>query len=406
MLGSSRRVVKGPGRRPQSAKRQQFFGLLARGWTPAAARREVGISRTTSQNWRNGYKTYRHGEVAGFVAPLDPLIVRRVSVRFLSQDERVEIADLHRAGVSVRQIAGRIGRSPSTVSRELRRNGRKDGQYRPFEAHQRAAMRRRRRRLPRWQTTPALEAFLLEHLQQRWSPQQISRELRRLFPREVSMHLCPESIYQAIYRPGSPLTRPPVTRRPARSPLRTGRDHRRAQRRLERRQHRFQTPGLSVHDRPFDPHDRSVPGAWEGDLIVGPSHRSAIGTLVERHTRFVKLIHLPSQDSRALRDALIEQMAGLPAHLRTSITWDQGTEMSRHQEITEALGTRIFFCDAHSPWQRGSNENTNGLLRQYFPKGTDLSRHAPADLQAVADELNNRPRAVLGHRPPPHSSPP
>ncbi|OZB81197.1 MAG: IS30 family transposase, partial [Microbacterium sp. 14-71-5] len=234
----------------------------------------------------------------------------------------------------------------------------------------------------------------------RWSPQQISRELRRRFPDDSAMRLSPESIYQAIYRPDSPLTRPPITRHPARSPLRTGRDHRRAHRRLEQRQHRFTTPGLSVHDRPFDPLDRSVPGAWEGDLIVGPGHRSAIGTLVERHTRFVRLIHLPGQDSRALRDALIDDLADLPVQLRTSITWDQGTEMSRHQDITAALGTKVYFADAHSPWQRGSNENTNGLLRQYFPKGTDLSRHTPADLRAVADELNARPRAVLGHRPP------
>ncbi|MBN9374129.1 MAG: IS30 family transposase [Cellulomonas sp.] len=400
MLASSRRVAKGPGRRRQSAKQAQFFRLLARGWTAAAARREVGISRSTSRNWRNGFKVYRDGEVIGFVPPVDRLTASPITSRFLSQHERIEIADLHRAGKSVRAIAAELGRSPSTVSRELRRNGRRDGQYRPFEAHHKAAMRRRRPRAPRWTTTPALEAFLREHLRQRWSPQQISRELGHQFRDDRQMHLCPESIYQAIYRPGSPLTRPPITRHPARSPLRTGRDHRRAHRRLEQRQHRFTAPGLSIHERPFPPEDRSHVGAWEGDLIVGPGHRSAIGTLVERHTRFVKLIHLPAQDSRALRDALIDDLAGLPAQLRTSITWDQGTEMSRHQDITAALGTKIYFADAHSPWQRGSNENTNGLLRQYFPKGTDLSRHTPADLRAVADELNARPRAVLGHQPP------
>ncbi|WP_425457972.1 IS30 family transposase [Actinotalea subterranea] len=373
---------------------------MARGWTAAAARREVGVSRSTSRNWRNGFKVYRDGEVVGFVPPIDRLAASPISPRFLSQHERIEIADLHRAGQSVRAIAAAVGRSPSTVSRELRRNGRRDGQYRPFEAHHKAAMRRRRPRRPRWLTTPALESFLLEHLRQRWSPQQISRELGLRFPGDAAMSLCPESIYQAIYRPGSPLTRPPIARHPARSPLRTGRDHRRAHRRLEQRRHRFTTPGLTVHDRPFDPTDRTVPGAWEGDLIVGPGHRSAIGTLVERQTRFVRLIHLPRQDSRALADALIDDLASLPTRLRSSITWDQGTEMSRHQEITHALGTRIYFCDAHSPWQRGSNENTNGLLRQYFPKGTDLSRHTPTDLQAVADELNARPRAVLDHRPP------
>ncbi len=397
---SSRRVAKGPGRRRQSAKRAIFFRLLARGWTTADARREVGISRSTSRNWRNGSKVYRDGKVVGLVAPVDRLTVAPISARFLSQAERIEIADLHRAGRSVRAIAAAVDRSASTVSRELRRNGRRDGQYRPFEAHHKAAMRRRRTRAPRWTTNATLEEFLREHLRQRWSPQQISRELRLRFPTDSRMHLCPESIYQAIYRPDSPLSRPPVTRRPARSPLRTGRDHRRAHRRQEQRSHRFTTPGLTVHDRPFEPSDRSVPGAWEGDLIVGPAHRSAIATLVERHTRFVKLVHLPRQDSRALADALITEFFDVPPRLRTSITWDQGTEMSRHQDVTEALGTRVYFCDAHSPWQRGSNENTNGLLRQYFPKGTDLSRHSPADLRAVADELNARPRAVLDHRTP------
>ncbi len=373
--------------------------LLARGWTSAAARREVGISRSGAANWRRGYKVYRDGVVVGFVPPLDPLTVSPISPRFLSQQKRLEIADLRRAGLGVRAIAAKLGRWPSTVSRELTRNGRSDGQYRPFEAHHRAAMRRRRPRPARWSTTPALKEFLIEHLRQRWSPQQIAREARVRLPHNPTMWLCPESIYQAIYAPGSPLTRRAV-RPPERSPLRTGRDHRRAHRRLEQRRHRFTAPGLSIHERPFPPEDRSHVGDWEGDLIVGPGHRSAIGTLVERHTRFVKLIHLSGQDSRALRDAIIDELASLPAQLRTSITWDQGTEMSRHQDITAALGTTVYFAEAHSPWQRGSNENTNGLLRQYFPKGTDLSRHTPADLKFVADERNARPRAVLGHQPP------
>jgi len=293
--------------------------LLARGWTSAAARREVGISRSGAANWRRGYKVYRDGVVVGFVPPLDPLTVSPISPRFLSQQERLEIADLRRAGLGVRAIAAKLGRSPSTVSRERTRNGRSDGQYRPFEAHHRAAMRRRRPRPARWSTTPALKEFLIEHLRQRWSPQQIAREARVRFPHNPTMWLCPESIYQAIYAPGSPLTRRAV-RPPERSPLRTGRDHRRAHRRLEQRRHRFTAPGLSIHERPFPPEDRSHVGDWEGDLIVGPGHRSAIGTLVERHTRFVKLIHLPGQDSRALRDAIIDELASLPAQLRTSIT--------------------------------------------------------------------------------------
>lgn len=183
-------------------------------------------------------------------------------------------------------------------------------------------------------------------------------------------------------------------------PLRTGRDHRRAHTRLTRRRRRFAEPMLSVHQRPFPPQDRSQPGHWEGDVIVGPQHRSAIGTLVERHSRVVKLIHLPRADSFELRDGLLREFAGMPADLLRSITWDQGSEMARHLDITAAIGVPIYFCDAGSPWQRGSNENTNGLLRQYFPKGTDLSRYSRADLLRVELELNHRPRAILNDQTP------
>lgn len=403
MLGvvlSTRRVAKGPGRRPQSGKREQFMRLLSKGWGVAAARREVGVSRTTGNRWKNGYNLYRRGELVGFVAALDPVAERRISARFLSAEERVEIADRLRAGESIRAIAAALGRAPSTISREVRRHGRGDGIYRPFEAHRAAARNRRRPRPARVNANQELHDVVASLLKQRWSPQQISRELRAKHPDRRGMWLSPESIYRAIYQPNSSLCRPPSGRPGARSPLRTGRDHRRAQVRAGHRRRRFATSMITIHERPFAPEDRSEPGHWEGDLIVGPAHRSAIGTLVERHSRVVKLIHLARADSLTLHQALVRELAGLPRHVLRSITWDQGTEMAAHEKIAADLGVRIYFCDPCSPWQRPSNENTNGLLRDYFPKGTDLSIHSRDDLLHVEKELNLRPRAVLGHRPP------
>ena len=239
-----------------------------------------------------------------------------------------------------------------------------------------------------------------ELLSQRWSPQQISRHLRQRFPDDPAMWLCHESIYQAVYQPGSPLMRPSPLAPQHRSPLRTGRDHRRAQQRTDRRRPRFEQPMLSIHQRPFPPEDRAEAGHWEGDLIIGKDQQSAIGTLVERQTRLVRLLHLPQRDGDTLHDALRARLGDLPPALRRSITWDQGTEMARHLTITETLGAPVYFCDSRSPWQRGSNENTNGLLRDYFPKGTDLRVHSAEHLLAVENELNNRPRRVLDDRSP------
>ena len=239
-----------------------------------------------------------------------------------------------------------------------------------------------------------------ELLAQRWSPQQIARHLRAKHPNDRSMWLCHESIYQAIYQPGSGLLRPSRVTAPNRSPLRTGRDHRRAQQQVQRRRPRFEQPMMSIHQRPFEPEDRSQAGHWEGDLIIGKNGGSAIGTLVERQTRVIRLLHMPERDSGALHAAIIARMADLPPALVRSITWDQGTEMARHTTITADLGAPVYFCDSHSPWQRGSNENANGLLRQYFPKATDLRVHAPEHLRAVEEEINNRPRLVLQDRSP------
>ena len=333
------------------------------------------------------------------MAPLDRFAVREISGRFLSQDERFEIADLRRAGFSVREVARRLGRAPSTVSRELRRNASRGG-YRPFEAHRRATLRRAREHPRRLDTNPALRSLVGELLGQRWSPQQISRHLHHRFDDDPSMRVCHETIYQAVYRPGSVLIRPSRVAPNRRSPLRTGRDHRRAQQRVERRRPRFSQPMLTIHERPFALEDRAQAGHWEGDLISGKDQRSAIGTMVERQTRLVRLLHLPARDSDQLHDALAVRMRDLPAGLLRSITWDQGTEMARHLDIANTLRTRVYFCDSRSPWQRGSNENTNGLLRQYFPKGTDLAVRSPDHLLAVEDELNRRPRIVLNDRTP------
>jgi len=349
-----------------------------RGWSIRAAAREVGVARTTGANWARGYKTYRNGKVVGFVPPLERLAVRQVSPRFLSQDERIEIADLRQAALSVREIALKVGRTPSTISRELRRNASGRRGYRPFEAHRMATARRVRDHRRRVETNIELRELIAELLTQRWSPQQISRHLRRQFPDEPTMHLCHESIYQAVYQPGSVLLRLSKLAPYRRSPLRTGRDHRRAHQRVERRRPRFEQPMLTIHQRPFQPEDRSEVGHWEGDLIIGKEQRSAIGTLVERKTRVVRLLHLPQRDGESLHEALKRRMAGLPAGLLRSITWDQGTEMARHLTITKSLGAPIYFCDSRSPWQRGSNENivsiTDGSVGLLSQAGAGSSR--------------------------------
>ncbi|OBI03597.1 DNA-binding protein [Mycolicibacter heraklionensis] len=372
--------------------------LRARGWSVRAAAREVGVSRSSGTNWTRGYKTYRNGVEVGFVPPLDPLAVRQISARFLSQDERIEIADLRRAGLSMRAIAERLGRAPSTISRELRRNAREAHQYQPFEAHRRATARRARYHRRRVDTNDQLGAVVAELLGRRWSPQQIGRHLRLHFPQDRSMWLCHESIYQAVYQPNSRFLRPTRLAPHRRSPLRTGRDHRRAHQRQHRRRPRFQQPMLTIHDRPFPPVDRTQAGHWEGDLIIGDNHLSAIGTLVERQTRLLRLVHLPRADSDSVHTALVARMQDLPPALMRSITWDQGTEMARHLATADKLGAPVYFCDSRSPWQRGTNENTNGLLRDYFPKGVTLANYSLEHLLAVEDELNQRPRMVLQDR--------
>jgi IS30 family transposase len=229
-------------------------------------------------------------------------------------------------------------------------------------------------------------------LELKHSPEQISRRLRRDFPERSEWHVSHETIYQALYVQGRGELRRELT-----AALRTGRAVRRPRRPAEHRQPRFAYPMVMISERPAEADDRAVPGHWEGDLIIGKDNKSAIGTLVERSTRYVLLVHLGAgRSADRVRDALLATVATLPTHLKRSLTWDQGIEMAFHHEFATTANMPVYFCDPHSPWQRGSNENTNGLLRQYFPKGTDLTAHDAEHLAAVAAELNGRPRKTLG----------
>jgi len=281
------------------------------------------------------------------------------------------------------------------VSREIALNGpeRPGRPYRAVAAQQ-AAEARARRPKPRKLEHQPLQARVQSELEKKWSPEEIAARLTREFPDEPAMRASHETIYRALYVQGRGSLRRELT-----ACLRTGRAIRKPRRRVDGRSDpdRRIPDKVMISERPAEVEDRAVPGHWEGDQILGKNNKSAIGTLVERSTRFTILLHLPGPtDAIAVRDAIIDQIGGLPEALRRSLTWDQGLEMRRHTEITMAADLPIYFCDPRSPWQRGSNENTNGLLRQYFPKGTDLSLHTPEHLAAVADELNGRPRKTLG----------
>lgn len=260
--------------------------------------------------------------------------------------------------------------------------------YNPFTATRHAAARRARPRLSKVYADPMLRALITQRLEH-WSPEQIAHRLRLDFPEHPEWHVCTETIYQALYVYPKGSLRSEVkkalrtgrtTRKPRESAVRIPRDHDR----------------VSIAERPAEIEDRAVPGDWEGDLICGAYNKSAIGTLVDRKTRYVMLLHLPgAHDALSVRDAMIERFTGMPAQMGLSVTWDQGSEMSLHREISVAADLDVYFCDPHSPWQRGTNENTNGLLRQYFPKSTDLSVHGRDRLREVEMLMNNRPRKAL-----------
>jgi IS30 family transposase len=359
------------------------------GYGNKEASRLVGVNERTGREWRNGRP---EGRVKWSRPPARKVLVAETSSRFLTEDERIVIADRRRARVSVRTIAAELGRSPSTVSRELRRNAHPGtADYRPHAAQDRADARRARPKIGKIAACTELRAVVQGWLGLEWSPEQISRSLRRKYADRPEMQVSHETIYQALYVQG----RGELRRELARA-LRTGRTYRKPRRRPDQRQPRFTTPMIMISDRPAEADDRAVPGHWEGDLIIGKDQQSQIGTLVERATRYVLLVHLPGdRTAEAVRDALAATMQTLPAELKRSLTWDQGAELALHHQINLATNLPVYFCDPHSPWQRGSNENTNGLLRQYFPKGTDLSVHTADHLKAIAARLNSRPRKTL-----------
>ncbi|MBT8163895.1 IS30 family transposase [Arthrobacter sp. GN70] len=329
--------------------------------------------------------------------PRDPSApLRPINARFLSLPEREMIQDLRAGGSSMREIATALNRPVSTISRELARNTDPVLGYLPHGADRKAASRRARPKTAKLRGQGSLRDYVQTKLAIRWSPEQISRTLVDEFPDEPEMRVSQETIYQALYfqaRGG--------LKREVQTALRTGRTRRKPHKDPAQRASRFADPMIMISDRPAEIEDRAVPGHWEGDLITGAHNQSAIGTLVERTTRYVMLVHLPGDHTaETVRDGLIKTMSTLPAHLRGSLTWDQGSEMAGHKAFTMATDMQVYFCDPASPWQRGSNENTNGLLRQYFPKGTDLSVYGPEDLEHVAQELNGRPRKTLDWKTP------
>lgn len=363
--------------------------------------RLVGVSKRTGKVWRNGRSRlsgrnelpclpYLHMEQGNRKTGRHNY-VRKLNGFFLSMEERIRIADLLIQGSSVRGIAREIGYDPATVSREIRRHQDKSGAYNPFLAHQKSVQKLARPKLRKIQGNTLLGQYVQARLDLHWSPEQISRSLVKDFPYTKTMRLSHESIYQAIYVQGRG-----TLRRELKQVLRTGRAQRKPHKDPNKRRQRYRDPMVNISERPAEVADRAIPGHWEGDLIVGSHNASAIGTLVERTSRFCLLLYLPGDHTAVtVRDAIVAQMQSLPRTLRKSLTWDQGVELALHKKISQKLDMAVFFCDPHSPWQRGTNENTNGLLRQYFPKGTDLSVHPPEELKRVAQELNERPRKTL-----------
>ena len=370
-----------------------------------------------------------------------------LSGRYLSFAEREEIAILRAQGIGVRQTARQLGRSPSTISRELRRNAATRGgklEYRASVAQWKADLVARRPKTAKLVANPRLREYVQQRLASEvrladatsvsgpvapfigrnkphrkdrrwataWSPQQISERLRLEFPDDLSMRISHEAIYQALY-----VQSRGALRRELVACLRTGRALRVPRARARQRPGGHVSAEVMISQRPAEADDRAVPGHWEGDLIIG-SGRSAIGTLVERSTRFTMLLHLPRAEgwglappvkngpalggygAEAMRAAITAQMTTMPEQLRRSLTWDRGTELAQHAQLKIDARIAVYFADPHSPWQRASNENTNGLLRQYFPRGTDISRWSAKEIQAVAAALNGRPRKTLGYKTP------
>jgi IS30 family transposase len=369
------RELSEPGRPLSVATRLEIRRLLAAGVGVCETARRVRCSRKSVQ---------RVARAEGGL----PLRERSRAARCLALQEREEISRGLRGGESLRRIAARLGRSASTVSREVAANGGR-GRYRAVRADRQATVRARRPKQAKLAASPQLRAVVEERLQEWWSPQQIADWLRLAFPHDAGMQVSHETIYQSLYVQGRGALRRELT-----ACLRTGRTHRKPR---GQRSTGSRIAGMvMISERPAEVEDRAVPGHWEGDLVLGKAGTSQIGTLVERSTRFVMLVALPQgRTAELVADALAAHVQTLPTALRRSLTWDQGNEMASHARFTVDTGVAVYFCDPHSPWQRGSNENTNGLLRQYFPKGTDLAGYSQHDLDRVADSLNRRPRRTL-----------
>lgn len=360
--------------------RGRFWDGIRAGLGIEASAGVAGVSKQTARNW------FRQ---AGGVKP------RRVpasSGRYLSLAEREHLMRLDAAGCGVRQIARDLGRDPSTISRELKRGQGWRAGYRASLGQTAADKARRGPRQAKLATNLSLRREVQARLLRHDSPEQIAARLKIDFPDDPEMRVSAETIYQSLYVQARGGLKRELT-----SHLRTGRSLRKPHRKQDERRGRI--PGMvMISERPPEIEDRAVPGHWEGDLIMGSTaSNSAVGTLVERTTGFTMLLHLPNgHGALEVQEAIVAKMADLPERLRRSLTWDQGNEMANHAAIADATGLDIYFCDPHSPWQRGSNENTNGLLRQYLPKGTDLSFWGPGVLDRIADELNSRPRKRHG----------
>ncbi|WP_293370357.1 IS30 family transposase [Nevskia sp.] len=423
-----------PGINQREAK-VAFWNRIAEGFASEDAALACGVSQPLGPRW------FR--EAGG----MPPIKLAPHSGRYLSFAEREEIALLQVQDFGVREIALRLERSPSTISRELRRNAATRGgtlEYRATVAQWKAERAARRPKTSKLAENERLQTYVQARISGAvmsvsgkplvgpevpwkgrrhgrradrrwglcWSPEQISRRLQLDFPHDSSMRISHEAIYQALYVQGRG-----ALQRELSACLRTGRALRVPRARTHQSGKAFLTPEVMISQRPAEVADRAVPGHWEGDLIIG-LNSSAIGTLVERTTRFTMLLHLPpmaghglgarvkngpalaGHGAEAVRDAIAAKIATLPDHLRKSLTWDQGAEMAQHAQIRIATGVEIYFCDPRSPWQRGTNENTNGLLRQYFPKGTDIGRYLERELDAVAATLNSRPRKTLDWKTP------
>jgi IS30 family transposase len=355
---------------------------------PAAAA-AAGVSWTVAKRWLL--------DAGGVMPPRMPPATVRPRLTF---EQREEIAILHAGGTSKAAIARAVGCHRSTIGRELAANSSacSDGhrtKYRASSAQKRTDWRARRPGQSKLATNARLRQVVQDRLEEEHSPEQITARLKIDFPDDLEMRVSHEVIYRALYVQGRGSLRRDLHQR-----LRTGRALRKPRRAVGERQARI--PGMvSIAERPPEVEDRAVPGHWEGDLITGAMNKSAIGTLVERTTGFCILLHLPDDHGAdAVQDAMVQAMSHLPAILRQTLTWDQGSEMANHIQIAAATELEIYFCDPHSPWQRGSNENTNGLLRQYFPKSTDLSLFAADYLEHVTRKLNNRPRKRLDFKTP------